>query len=62
VAIGPFTLPIPTGQRAVLADDPMLLLQALSDSQQPLLFVTDAGARPLGVLLAADVNRALQAP
>lgn len=59
VEIGPFTVAIPAGQRAVLTEDPGALLHALAESQQSALFVTDGSGRPLGVLLAADVNRAL---
>ena len=36
------------------------LLRALSDSGQPAVFVVDGSGRPLGVLLATDVNQALR--
>ena len=60
VGIGPFTQAIPAEQRAVLGDDPGLLVVALAESQAPALFVTDDAGHPLGVLLAADVNKALE--
>lgn len=59
VLIGPFTSIIPAEQRVVLGDDPMDLVRALSDSGLSAVFVTDDRMRPLGVLLATDVNAAL---
>lgn len=59
VAVGPFTVAIPADQRGVY-DDPDGLLRALSDSGQPAVFVVDGSGRPLGVLLATDVNQALR--
>jgi Zn-dependent protease len=60
VAVGPFTVAVPADQRVVLDDDPGRMLQALADSGQSAVFVTDAAGRPLGMLLAADVNAALE--
>lgn len=59
VAVGPFTVAIPADNRAVLGDDPLAVVHVLADSEQPSVFVTDVDGRPLGVLLAADVNAAL---
>lgn len=59
VGVAPFTRAIPTAQRAVLADDPLAPVHALAQSGEPLVFVTDADGRPLGVLTARDVNAAL---
>jgi len=59
VGIGAFTMPVPAAQRSVLNQDATGVLHALADSGQPLIFVTDPAGRPLGVLLAADVNQAL---
>jgi Zn-dependent protease len=59
VQVGPFTAAIPAKRRAVLSDDPHTLVVALADSGEPYLYVTDAEHRPLGVLLADDVNKAL---
>jgi Zn-dependent protease len=59
VQVAPFTVGIPADQRAVLGDDPRVLLDALAAGGSPLVYVTDAGMRPLGVLMASDVNRAL---
>ncbi len=61
VLVGPFTTVIPGEQRAVLTDDPMALVRALSDHELSAVFVTDEAMRPLGVLMAADVNAALGA-
>lgn len=60
VQVGPFTIAIPGEQRAVMGDDPLDLVAALAATEGPLLFVTTADQRPLGVLLAADVNAALE--
>jgi Zn-dependent protease len=59
VLIGPFTTVIPAEQRVVLGDDPMDLVRALSDHELSAVFVTDDRMRPLGVLMAVDVNEAL---
>lgn len=59
VEVGPFTVAIPGDRRVVLAEDPLSVVQALADSQESSVFVTDDLGRPLGVLLAADVNAAL---
>lgn len=59
VLIGPFTSIIPAEQRVVLGDDPMDLVRALSDHALSAVFVTDDRMRPLGVLMATDVNAAL---
>lgn len=59
VEVGPFTLPIPASQRSALADDPLAPVHALADSGEPLVFVTSPDGRPLGVLMARDVNAAL---
>ena len=59
VAVGPFTVAIPAEQRVVLDDQPSRMLQALADSGQSVVFVTEPDGRPLGVLMAADVNAAL---
>lgn len=61
VPVGPFAVAIPAGHRAVLGPEPMTVVQALADSEQPLVYVTDDLGHPLGVLLAADVNAALGA-
>jgi Zn-dependent protease len=61
VEVGPFTVAIPAEQRAVLAGDPMDLIQAMASNELSILFITDEAMRPLGVLKAADVNAALQA-
>lgn len=61
VLIGPFTTVIPAEQRVVLGEDPMDLVRALSDHELPAVFVTDDRMRPLGVLMAVDVNAALGA-
>lgn len=58
VPVAPFTVAIPADHRGV-HDDPDGLLRALSDTGQPAVFVVDEYGRPLGVLLAADVNEAL---
>lgn len=60
VQVGPFTVVIPVEQRAVLGSHPLDLVQALADTEGPILFVTTPDQRPLGVLLAADVNAALK--
>lgn len=59
VAVGPFTMAVPADQRAVLGADSLAPVHALAESGQPLVFVTDDDGRPLGVLMARDVNAAL---
>lgn len=59
VAVGPFTVAIPGEQRVVLDEQPSRLLETLADSGQSAVFVTESSGRPLGMLLAADVNAAL---
>lgn len=59
VPVGPFTLAIPAAQRSVLDQDPLAPVHALAQSGEPSVFVTDANGRPLGVLMARDVNTAL---
>jgi len=60
VGVGPFTTPVPTEQLVVLGDDPRELVLAMAESGQSLVFVVDEAGRPLGVLLAADINRLLE--
>lgn len=59
VQVGPFTAAIPAQRRAVLSDDPRTLVLALAESGEAFVYVTDDDHRPLGVLLADDVNKAL---
>lgn len=59
VEIGPFTLAITADQRVVLGPDPSTMVAEMADSGQSLVFVSDENGRPLGILTAADVNRAL---
>lgn len=61
VEVGPFTAAIPAEQRAPLGADPLTLVQVMSDHELPLLFVTEDTGRPLGVLLASDINAAMGA-
>jgi hypothetical protein len=60
VAVGPFTVAIPADQRSALGPDPLAPVHALADSGEPVVFVTDEDGRPLGVLMAVDVNAALE--
>lgn len=62
VGIGPFTVVIPDEQREDIDAGPSALLHALAASEQAALFVTDSQGRPLGALLASDVNTALDRP
>lgn len=61
VEVGPFTIAIPAEQRAVLTSQPMDLIQFMASNELSLLFVTDELMHPLGVLMAVDVNAALDA-
>lgn len=59
VAVGPFTAAIPAEQRAVMGSDGTEPVYSLAESRLPFVFVTDEDGRPLGVLMASDVNAAL---
>lgn len=59
VEIGPFTLVIAADQRVVLGPDPSTMVREMAETGQSWVFVTDQSARPLGILTAADVNKAL---
>lgn len=59
VQVGPFTVAIPAEQRVVLTDNPIDVVTAMAERELSAAFVTEMDGRPLGVLLAADVNAAL---
>lgn len=59
VEVRAFTVAIPAEDRSVLGPEPEQVIYDLARSGKSMVFVTDAGNRPLGVLMAVDVNAAL---
>lgn len=59
VVVGPFTIPVPAQDRVYVDDDLSAAVATLAASEASAAIAVDVDGRPVGALLATDVNRAL---